>query len=73
MAKVKELCGLIHSQYDTEAEFASKLGWDRRKLNRITNGQKEPDLEEVNEIAKGLNRPLEEIAHIFLDRKSPIG
>lgn len=71
MAKIRELCGLIHSQYDTEANFARDLGWPRQRLNKITTGAKEPDLHEVAAIAKRLGKPLDEIASIFLRRKSP--
>lgn len=68
MAKVFELCGMIHSQYENEARFADKIGWPRQRLNKITNGQKEPTLQEVADIAEGLNKPLETVANIFLQR-----
>lgn len=71
MAKVRELCGLIHSKYDTEAELARELGWNRQKLNRITNGTKEPDLVEATAIAKALDVSIERIANIILCYKSP--
>lgn len=71
MAKVRELCGLIHSKYDSEADFARALGWPRQKLNRITTGAKEPDLQEVSAMATELGYGLDEIASIFLQDKSP--
>lgn len=71
MAKIRELCGLIHSKYDTEADFARALGWKRQRLNRITTGAREPDLHETAEIAAKLDTSLEEIAAIFLRSKSP--
>ena len=73
MAKVRELSSLIHGKYDTEAQFARELGWKRQRLNRITNGQKEPDLSEASAIASALNVPIERIADIFLGTKSPNG
>ena len=73
MAKVRELCGLIYSEYDSESDFAKALGWPRQKLNKITTGKKEPDLDEVAQLSVCLNRPLEAIAQIFLRYKSPNG
>lgn len=73
MERVMALRGLIYSKYKSEAEFAKSIGWSRQKLNRITTGRKEPDLQETSEIAAGLGRPLEEIAHIFLVESSPNG
>ncbi len=71
MAKVRELTALIYSQFDSEAAFARSIGWDRRKLNKITTGAKEPDLHESATIADGLGISIERIADIFLHRKSP--
>lgn len=71
MAKNYPLRSLIFSRYDSEAQMAEDLGWSRQRLNRITNGVKEPDLNEVKEIAEKLGRPFQEIAYIFLGEKSP--
>lgn len=73
MAKVHELTSLIHAQFDSEAAFARSIGWDRRKLNKITTGAKEPDLHEAAIIANGLGTSIDHIANIFLHRKSPNG
>lgn len=73
MGKVRPLIGMIYSKYDTQAQLARKMGWDRRRLNRITNGAKEPDLSEAAELAKMLDVPIERIADIFLSEKSPNG
>lgn len=69
--KVRELRSLIYSKYDSEAQFAEQIGWPRQRLSKITNGQKEPTVVELNTIAKGLGRSVEEIAQIFLRTKSP--
>ena len=68
MAKILELCGMIHARYNNEASFADALGWSRQRLNKITNGKKEPDLEEVAAMANGLGEPLEKVANIFLQK-----
>jgi transcriptional regulator with XRE-family HTH domain len=73
LSKVRELCGLIHSQYDSESDFARQLGWSRQRLNGITTGKREPNLEDVARMSAALNRPLDEIAQIFLREKSPNG
>lgn len=71
MAKVRELRSIIYRQYDNESQLSSCLGWQRQKLSKITNGQKEPNLTEINELAAALHVTVEEIAQIFLRHKSP--
>ena len=71
MQKVRELRGLIYSQYDSETEFANAIGWPRQRVNKITNGTKEPDIDELNILAKALNKSVGDIAQIFLRYKSP--
>lgn len=66
MAKIKELRGIIYSLFDSEADLARSLGWTKQRINKITNGVKVPDLQEVQALSHALNRPLEEIANIFL-------
>ena len=71
MEKVRELRGLIYSQYDSETEFANAIGWPKQRVNKITGGVKEPDLGELNTLAKALNVSVGEMAQIFLRYKSP--
>ncbi len=71
MAKIKELRGLIYDRYDTETALASELGWPKQRLNKITNGTREPNLEEVAALAEKLDRSVEEVFYIFLRHKSP--
>lgn len=71
--KVRELRSAIYGQYDSEAEFAKALGWPRQRLSKITNGQKEPNVSEINDLALGLGFSVDAIAQIFLRQKSPNG
>ena len=71
MAKILELSGLIHSKFETESKMANFMGWSRQRLNKITNGDKEPDLDEVRDISDALDVSFMTVAQIFLDRKSP--
>ena len=73
MAKVNEIRGLIYSKYDSESALAAELGWSRQKLNTITNGNREPGLDEIAALADKLECPIEEIVQIFLQHKSPNG
>lgn len=70
-SKIKELRGLIYGKFDSEADMASFLGWPRQRLNKITNGIKEPDIKELNELAEALEKSVGDIAQIFLKRQSP--
>ena len=69
--KVRRFRGLIYSNFDSEADFARALGWTRQAVSKISNGIKQPDLGEIDEIAKALNMSRNEIVEIFLYRKSP--
>lgn len=71
--KVKELRGLIYSKYDSESELAEKIGWSRQRISKITNGVKEPDIDEIAALSKALGKSVGEIAEIFLRYKSPNG
>ncbi|MBQ9720567.1 MAG: helix-turn-helix transcriptional regulator [Oscillospiraceae bacterium] len=71
MARIIELSGLIYSKYEKECQLADELGWPRQRLNKIVNGKKEPDLEEVVAIASKLDRPVGEMVNLFLRYKSP--
>ena len=71
MAKILALSGLIHSKFDSEAQMSSAMGWTRQRLNKITNGNKEPDLFDVQAIANVLGVSFMDVAQIFLDLKSP--
>lgn len=68
MAKVLELSGMIHSKYESESDFANAIGWSRQRVNKITNGKKEPNLKELAQISAGLGVSFERIANIFLAR-----
>ena len=73
MEKNLDLNGLIHGQYPNQASFADKIGWPRQKLNKIVNGNKQPSIEEVQEIAEGLGVPFMMVCNFFLKQKSPNG
>jgi len=69
--KNKELRSLIFREYDSEAAFARALGWSRQKVNKMTNGVYEPNVQEINDMAVALKTNVEKIIQIFLNFKSP--
>lgn len=71
MAKIMALNGLIHSVFPSETAMAAEMGWSRQRLNKITTGMKEPDLDDVQSISAVLGVPFMQVAQIFLDAKSP--
>lgn len=73
MPRIIELSGLIYSKYAKECQLADDLGWTRQRLNKIVNGKKEPDLEEVAALAEKLGQPVGEMVLLFLRQKSPNG
>ena len=66
MAKNLALNGLIHSKYESQSQLAEALGWPRQRLNKLVNGDKEPDLDEVKALSDALGEDLEHVAYIFL-------
>jgi len=71
MAKIRGLRSAIYGLYDSEAEFAREIGWTRQQLSKITNGQKIPDVAEINALASGLHTSVESVCQFFLNRRSP--
>ena len=64
--KIVELNDLILDKFRSQAAFSRHIGWDRQHLNKIVNGDKQPSLEEVQTIAKGLRVQFMKIAKFFL-------
>ena len=71
--KNKKLRALIFGMYDNEAQFAKTISWSKQKLSKIANGNKEPDVLEVKELADGLHVSIEKMVNIFLPEASPNG
>lgn len=69
--KVKAFRGLIYSTFDSESEFARALGWPRQAVNKLSNGIRQPNLEEIDAMAKVLKVSELELMHIFLANSSP--
>lgn len=68
---VRELKGLIYSKYDSESDFSKAIGWPRQRLNKITTGGKEPNVQEINILSSALGVPIERMVGIFLSCESP--
>ena len=73
MGKVIPLRGLIYSKFESESECACAMGWKKQRLNKITTGKKEPDLNDVKAISDVLGVTFMDVANIFLREKSPNG
>lgn len=71
--KVQELRIEILKKFPSESAFARKIGWDKQKLNKIVNSRQKPTVEDINEMAAGLEMPASEVYLIFLRHKSPNG
>lgn len=70
MAKVLDLRGMIYSKFGNEAQAADAMGWSRQRLNKITSGNKEPDLFDVKALADVLGVSFMDVAQIFLQSES---
>ena len=56
----------IISKYGSEAEMARCIKWPRQRLNKITNGIKVPDVDEISTIASALGLSISATAKFFL-------
>lgn len=48
------LRGMVLSKYKTIGAFADAVGWKRNKASRIVNGVQEPDITDIQNMAKAL-------------------
>lgn len=62
--------GLVYGKYKSIRKFAEAVGWDRTKACDIVNETREPRVSELQDMAIALERPVGEIANIFLRNKS---
>lgn len=69
--KVREFRGLIYSNFDSESEFARSLGWTKQRLSKITNGARQPDLQEIDILSGPLGVTSNQLLQIFLRHSSP--
>lgn len=73
MGKILALNGAIYGKFDSQAQLADQLNWPRQRLNKIVNGDKEPDLDEVKALADKLGMSFEDMANIFLASSHQMG
>ena len=69
--KVREFRSLVFRHFDTEAEFARKIGWNKQKLNKISNGETVPSIADLALMAPELHTSTGILADIFLHYMSP--
>lgn len=62
---------VIYGKFKTETACAAQMGWPRQRLNKITQGKKEPTASELAAIAHATDNRIEAIAKIFLLYWSP--
>ena len=62
--------GEVYAKFKNIAELAKKLGWSRQKLSLIVNGKREPNLSDIQVMAKVLNMEADKLAVFFLEMKS---
>lgn len=63
--KNRALRSLIYLRYDSETACAEALGWKKQKLNKMTNGLMEPDINDARKLAKALGVSVDVLADFF--------
>ena len=64
--KILGLSSLIHGQFNSQADFARRIGWSKQKVNKIVNGHMKPSISDVQTIAEGLDVPVMMVMKFFL-------
>ena len=62
--------GEVYAKFKNIAELAKVLGWSRQKLSLIVNGNREPNLSDIQAMANVLNIDAEKLASFFLELRS---
>ena len=62
--------GLVLGRYPTITSFANAVKWSRQKASSIICGKQEPSLDDIYVISKAIGKDADEIASIFLQRKT---
>lgn len=65
-----ELKSLIIRKYGTQGKFAEALGVTEVTVNNKLNGKSQLKLDEIDQWAKLLEVPVEDIGRVFLRRES---
>lgn len=61
------LRGTVHDKYKSIRAFALAAGWDRTKACDIVNMKREPRVSDLQDMARALGKPIQEVASFFLD------
>lgn len=59
------LRGLVFGRFQTIADFADAIRWDRNKAARIVNGRQEPSKKDMDALIVFFAIPQEHIAPVF--------
>ena len=66
MDNIITLRGVVMSKYKTIGEFAKAIGWKRNKASRIINGVQDPDITDMEQLARTLDiKTQEDFIRIF--------
>ena len=66
MAENIGIRGVVYDRFRSISAFADAIGWTRQKATLIVNGNREPNLDDVDKMAKALSLSFEETARFFL-------
>ena len=64
---INNVKGAVYARYKDIAELANVLGWSRQKLSLIVNGKKEPNLSDIQAMAKAMCMDADKLASFFLE------
>lgn len=67
---INNVKGAVYARYKDIADLAKTLGWSRQKLSPIVNGKREPNLSDIQAMAKAMDMDADKLASFFLELKS---
>ena len=67
---INNVRGAVYARYKDIATLAEKIGWSRQKLSMFVNGNREPNLSDIQVIAGAMEMDVAELTLFFLELKS---
>lgn len=60
--------GAIHTRFQSVRDFGEAMGWSYSKALRVAKMEQTPTIQEINQMARVLECPLDDLVRFFLDR-----
>ena len=67
---INKVRGAVYERFKSISTLADKIGWHRQTLTLYVNGEREPDLSQIQIMANAMDMDVTELTEFFLHLKS---